>query len=38
MWNLTPSDHARSVAYFEEALRADPGYAPAYAGLTWAYT
>jgi len=37
-WSLTPSDHARSVAYFEEALRADPGYAPAYAGLAWAYT
>jgi len=30
--------HRRSVAYFEQALEADPDYAPAYAGLAWAYT
>lgn len=30
--------HRRSVAYFEQALEADPDYALAYAGLAWAYT
>jgi TolB-like protein/class 3 adenylate cyclase len=38
VWSFTPSDHARSLAYFNQAIRADPTYAPAYAGLAAAYT
>jgi hypothetical protein len=38
VWSLTPSDHRRSVAYFKQAIRSDPSYAPAYAGLAAAYT
>jgi adenylate cyclase len=36
--SVTPADHARSIAYFERALEADPSYALAYAGLAWGYT
>jgi len=38
LWNRwTPDELRRSIAYFEEALAADPGYALAYSGLADAY-
>jgi TolB-like protein/tetratricopeptide (TPR) repeat protein len=38
LWNRwTPDELRRSIAYFEEALAADPSYALAYAGLADAY-
>ncbi len=36
--SLSPAEHARSVGYFREAIRADPEYAPAWAGLALAQT
>ena len=33
----TPESNERAVALFERAIRADPGFAPAYVGLTRAY-
>ena len=36
--SLTPTDHPLSIRYFELAIREDPAYAPAYAGLATAYT
>jgi hypothetical protein len=36
--SLNPSEHKLSVKYFERAIAADPEYAPAYAGLSHAYT
>ncbi|HTR97908.1 MAG TPA: protein kinase [Candidatus Acidoferrales bacterium] len=39
LWNRWGADEVReSIACFEEALRADPDYAPALAGLADAYT
>lgn len=35
---VTRADHARAVDYFEEAVRVDPEYAPAWAGLADGYT
>ena len=32
------ASHARAVKYFEEAVRIDPEYAPAWAGLSEGYT
>ena len=32
------NSHARAVDYFEEAVRIDPDYAPAWAGLSEGYT
>ena len=39
-WKTTPSpdDFKQSVAHFEKAIQIDPGYAPAYAGLSMAWT
>ena len=34
----TRADHGRAVEYFEEAVRLDPAYAPAWAGLADGYT
>ena len=34
----TRADHSRAVEYFEEAVRLDPDYAPAWAGLADGYT
>ena len=34
----TRADHARAIVYFEQSVREDPGYAPAWAGLADAYT
>jgi adenylate cyclase len=36
--SVTPTDHGRSIGYFERAIEADSEYALAYAGLAWAYT
>src|SRR5204862_7646842 len=37
-WNKrTQEGVAEAVAYFEQAIREDPGYAPAYAGLADSY-
>jgi tetratricopeptide (TPR) repeat protein len=37
-WNRrTPDDVQRSVSYFRQAIEADPGYAPSWAGLANAY-
>jgi TolB-like protein/Flp pilus assembly protein TadD len=36
--NKGPATRAGSIQFLEEAARADPGYAPAYAGLATAYT
>ena len=36
--SLSPADHKLSLKYFELAIREDPTYAPAYAGLADAYT
>ena len=37
-WNkLTEEDVKRSIAYFEEAIRIQPRFAPAYAGLAFSY-
>jgi TolB-like protein/DNA-binding winged helix-turn-helix (wHTH) protein/Tfp pilus assembly protein PilF len=37
-WNLrTEPDMRRAIEHFEEAIRHDPGYAPAYAGLADSY-
>lgn len=34
LWNRrTPDDFRKSIAYFQQAIRLDPGYALAYAGL-----
>ena len=35
---FSPEDWKRGVHYFEQAIRADPTYAPAYAGLASGYT
>ena len=35
--NGTSEQHAKAKGYFEEAIRIDPGYAPAYAGLAYYY-
>ncbi len=34
----TRADHARAIVYFEQSVREDPDYAPAWAGLADAYT
>ena len=34
----TPDDFKQSVAHFQKAIQIDPGYAPAYAGLSMAWT
>jgi class 3 adenylate cyclase/TolB-like protein len=34
----TRADHARAIEYFEQSVREDPDYAPAWAGLADAYT
>jgi TolB-like protein/DNA-binding winged helix-turn-helix (wHTH) protein/Tfp pilus assembly protein PilF len=37
-WNkLTEEDVKKSIAYFEEAIRIQPRFAPAYAGLAFSY-
>ncbi|MEE9280986.1 MAG: adenylate/guanylate cyclase domain-containing protein [Myxococcota bacterium] len=38
MDSLTPAEHERASRYFREAIRADPEYAPAWAGLSFAQT
>lgn len=35
---ISRKSHARAVGYFEEAVRIDPEYAPAWAGLSEGYT
>ena len=35
---ISRESHARAVGYFEEAVRIDPEYAPAWAGLSEGYT
>jgi serine/threonine-protein kinase len=38
-WNLrTPEGIAQAIDYFEQAIAADPGYAPAYSGLSDAHS
>lgn len=38
-WNKrTPGDLQKAVGYFEEAIKEDPNYAPAYAGLADTYS
>jgi serine/threonine protein kinase/tetratricopeptide (TPR) repeat protein len=34
----TPDDFRQSIAHFQKAIQIDPGYAPAYAGLSMAWT
>ncbi len=38
MDSLTPAEHERASRYFRETIRADPEYAPAWAGLSFAQT
>ena len=35
---ISRASHARAVGYFEQAVRLDPEYAPAWAGLSEGYT
>jgi len=37
-WNRWPDGLERSVEYFQEAIKQDPRYAPAYAGLALCYS
>ncbi len=37
-WKMKPEPKAKQVAYYEEAIRADPSYALPYAGLADAYS
>jgi TolB-like protein/DNA-binding winged helix-turn-helix (wHTH) protein len=37
LWRLNEEDLARAIAHFEESVRLDPRYAPAYAGLSHAW-
>ncbi len=37
LWKVTPAGIKRALECFEEALREDPAYAPAYCGISTAY-
>jgi TolB-like protein/DNA-binding winged helix-turn-helix (wHTH) protein/Tfp pilus assembly protein PilF len=36
-WKFIIEDHKRAIGHFERAIQIDPGYAPAYAGLSMAW-
>ena len=36
-WKFIIDDHKRAIEHFERAIQIDPGYAPAYAGLSMAW-
>jgi TolB-like protein/DNA-binding winged helix-turn-helix (wHTH) protein/Tfp pilus assembly protein PilF len=36
-WKFIVDDHKRAIEHFERAIQIDPGYAPAYAGLSMAW-
>ncbi|MCI0419538.1 MAG: tetratricopeptide repeat protein [Acidobacteria bacterium] len=36
-WKFIIDDHRRAIKHFERAIQLDPGYAPAYAGLSLAW-
>jgi tetratricopeptide (TPR) repeat protein len=37
VWKFIIDDHKRAIKHFERAIQIDPGYAPAYAGLSMAW-
>jgi TolB-like protein/DNA-binding winged helix-turn-helix (wHTH) protein/Tfp pilus assembly protein PilF len=37
LWKFIIDDHKRAIDHFERAIQIDPGYAPAYAGLSMAW-
>jgi TolB-like protein/DNA-binding winged helix-turn-helix (wHTH) protein/Tfp pilus assembly protein PilF len=37
LWKNIVDDHKRAISHFERAIQIDPGYAPAYAGLSMAW-